>query len=281
MSTETNTIKRVPRPQGTTIQCKMAFHTQSQSPTYNLTTIRRNLLNQYFINNQTINGRYMTIDEVAYYLGMSGLEVVRTMNKVVGYMAGISENTGLEDLKGVIRAISFGLVKNALNGTQLAQRQALNLYNLQGGRYVPYLTGEANRAIANLSGADSNQRETLKLLAQLVHAADQGYQPFLTQSQNGRGTDPMPNHNAQSELLTPDKAVLLLEAKDLPSLLSADEVQEALYLEANLAKMPEVRANHQTSKATDYVPVHDTTATPVDGHEDRREKGYIDTDKIN
>ena len=272
-------IQRIPRPLGLTIQCRGTFHNQNPSPqkTKEVQQIKHHILNQYFLNNQTINNKQLSIEQVANYLQLPTIEIIRFMYKRLGYMQGFKEGTH-EDMQGLLRELLFRTILGSLHHSQQLQGQADRLLALQGDRYVPYLTAEVNNALRGTLAADANMQALIRLL--------QPQAPTLNLfNLTSKSTDP----NAQSqEALTTTDAVALLEAKGLNNLLTDPERKAAVYLEQNLQNMPEVRAVYQQGSLKDKqygTSTQDITAEevgpkPKPKHAERRVEDFEDTDEM-
>lgn len=253
------TITRVPRPLGVTLQARSLHNLSNpQQKQKEINKIKHHILNQYFINQQTINNKFYTIDQVAKYLQLTNIEVLRYMTNRLGYLQGFS-TASKEDLLGGLRALAGSAIFGALSHSQTADYQLRTLLNAQGGKYVPYLTEQVNKAISNAFQSDKNLGE---LARNLLGMLPTNRSPFEVSGPE-----------ETEDRMTTDKALKLMSQTESTKLLGNPQTQAEVYHANGLDAMPEVRANFQTA---------DDLKQPTDHHTDRRERteGYIDKDQM-
>lgn len=271
-------LQRQPRPKGTTLLCQAYFHSNNKQD-ISLKQIHRHLLNQYFLNNQTLNGTYYSVDQMADYLNIPTIEVIRYMNKHLGYLQGIGANMTPEDISGQLRELIFRAINGSLHHGRQAQDQYDLLYKAQGGTHKAFVSQTVNQALSNLFAADQNIMNVIRLaMPNQGSGPNNGtYSPFLA----NQASSPK---DAKDGYLTTESAVNLLEAKDLTSLLGDEGLKQQLRLTHNLDTMPEVRSNFQGTDAADAEQTETVDAEDeliVDKHVDRREQEFEDVDEIN
>jgi hypothetical protein len=264
-------IKRIPRPQGLTLQAQnLNLITNPQQYTKEQNKVKEHVLNMYLINNNKLNGQYYTLDQIAKILNMSELHVLKVLNKRMGFLAGFNGNDPKE-LHDTARATFFRQFWGLLKAAQNAEYQADTLIQVQGGKYVPYVTDQVNKAIANQATVLNAATNFLRILK----PEGQGPSPNLFEAEGAsshRGPEP--------NTLTVEGAVRLLAQGGHNNLLESNDAKQVLYLNHGLNNVPEVRQNYQTGSDTKVINP-DEPATQ-NQHEDRRERdmGAIDQDEI-
>lgn len=265
-------IQRIPRPLGVTLQAQ-SLNT-SANKQEELKKIKDHILNLYFINNQTVNNKPLTIDEVSSYLQLDTMYIIRYLYKRMGYMQGMGPDSDLEDTAQSLRVIKNWAIKKSLNHSQTADLQLGTMLKSQGGKYKPYISGEVNRAISGALAADKNLLDLYRTLDQSHRAASPNH--YLV---------PGSNPQSESDALTPEKAIKLMNTEQPMRLLTEPQLKDQLKEQYNIDDLPEVRANYQQGVDTDgsLIPTTDTAATIVSSkvrHEVRRESDFEDDDEI-
>lgn len=265
-------ITRIPRPLGVTLQAQSLKNSPNKQEQIN--KIKDHILNLYFINNQTINNKALTIDEVSKYLQLDALYIIRFLYKRMGYMQGFSSDTDLEDTAQSLRVVKNWLIFRSLNHSQTADNQLGTMLKSQGGKYKPYISAEVNRAISNAFAADKNLMDLYRTLEQSQRANIPNH--YLV---------PGSNPQSEAEALTPEKAIKLMNTEQPLRLLTEPQLKDQLKAEYDIDALPEVRANYQQGVDTDgsLIPTTDSTASIVSSkvrHEVRRESDWEDNDEI-
>lgn len=254
---QSNKIQRIPRPIGVTLMAR-SLSTSSNKQEI-IKKIKDHILNQYFLNNQTINNIPVSIEQIQNYLSLSYQYVLRYMHDRLGYMQGFKVEDDVETEK-VLRVLKFEALKNSLNSAQIANRQAQILGRAQGDDYVPFLTEQYNAAIRNLFSSDANIRDLYRMLKG----------PVVPVHQTANFYD---QRNPNPNVLTPDTAILLLNEKRPERLIDSPTMKEDLKIEYAVDALPEVRANYQTGYGSDEpTQTDETTATIIDSKKIRKGK---------
>lgn len=140
----------------------------------------------------------------------------------------------------ILRAVVGHLFSETLGDSNRALQQYHVLAAAQGHSYVPFVSGELNRAIKLKSEATGAMLQLYKSLA--------GTKDLSTLIHED--TQTLTGDKATTNYLTTDKALELMDAqKPIPLLDDADH-KGALYLEHGIESMPEVNAHKQTGMDT-------------------------------
>lgn len=282
-------MTRIPRPIGTTILAQ-SLHSNANNK-LDLNPLKHHLLNIYFLNNQTLNNQAYTIEQIAQLLQLSTIQVLRFMNKKLGYLSGFQlqgQETDIQAIQESLRETFFRFFLGALNHSQKADLQYDTLARAQGGKYKPYISEQVNKALSNLFASDHNMRETFKVMYTVLGAKQaDSPNPFLvpSRSQSETISDSDPNRS-----LSLSDAMDLIEKQGSNRLLESAALRQNLLISHSLSDMPEVRANYQTETIKSAAPEDSSSVpiTPTEGvsdpksrHRSRREKieGYEDIDQ--
>jgi len=251
---------RVPRTAGLTMAMK-AYHVEDDQKQREklYKRIQERILHRYIEDGYQVNGKVISITELADFVDMPVGRVIKATTKVVRSMTAIGD--GEDGLQDTYRALLAMTVQGALadRGTALNQVQVLK--REQGDRYVPFLTSALN-------GAIKNQMDSLKPIADLVKT--------LTPSDP---TTVINNNNQQANnqnYIGTNEAVKMIDAQREQPLLESGTQQEALgaqYLEGDV---PEIVATKQRgwnlkSEAISLEPKKRKKGKGPGTHEGRRE----------
>lgn len=220
---------RLPRPLGSTIQ---SIHYRKQTNEELRTKLKEkliaNVIEQYTANMQTLNGRQLSIDDLALFLGISHLEVMRLMNKSLQRMNQFFENQAGEGT--FARVLYLGLLKGAQEAQSEAQSQVAILKASQGGQYKAFVSGEVNRAITNLINSTKPTLDILKALQE-------------RQPNNIFLSNPAQNNTQNNIYITTTEASKMITEKAIPTLLTDGSMLEDLG--DRLKGLPDVNAKSQ------------------------------------
>lgn len=235
MKEKNKVTTRFPRPKGLTylayLQNKES-HEKTQMTQYN--PVIKFIVNKYVMNNFTINGEYRSIEEMANWLNLTHYHVLRMTNEVYREMNDfVGEGLGNEQMA---RAIEQMVTNLALETRALSQNQVNMLLAQQKGQYQPFLTAEANKAIANSINSLKPFIELLKVYKGQPTNNFNG----PTQINSGKAID------SDESALTATKAIEALKANGHKSLIEDIDYLETIKAEMDkIAALPEVDARLQ------------------------------------
>lgn len=256
-----NETIRIPRPLGTTE--KSLAHNKELTP-----DSKENLYEhvvQHYINQgfQYCQQSY-TLEEFCLYIHTD----ISYINKHIYQQAKVSHTLlteeGQTDLVQAIQGLIFG---GALSDRSRALQHLNVLTTAQGQEYKPFISSEVTRALSTLIASTNNMAQIAK---SFMPSADKMIQ-----------INQYNNQHQQTNVLTVETALELIEAKGSVPLLSDPEGIENLYLEHNLGDMPEVQANKQHGYDASKEGLN--FAKPAEGHIDRRANSMdvdLDSDQI-
>ena len=262
---------RVPRPLGLTYLSLQLQKENNQELKQKLKKeTQRRIIQQYVANGMMLNNKLYSVNDIAQLLELPIIIVIREMNKATSSIAGL-----MDDMEG--KQFARGLISQALLKSleyqALTEAQAKQLLHEQGGRYVPFLTSEVNKAIGNLQGA---QKPVLEIIKMITEANPKAI----------RTGDTEEDALTKKQYLTPDMALQTL-TQNRGTLLS----DEAYLIEKEqelrgLPGLPEVDADKQhfdvkTNRNITENIQPDLLPKEVDGHhESRRERQFGTIDNI-
>jgi hypothetical protein len=159
------TIQRVPRPKGFTLAISHIRGLEDPNQKQEKYKYLKNLIiHQWTMGQQILNGESYTPTQLANYLNVGVEYIMRRMNKVLVKVAGMFDNN--EQGKEFARAQLFRLIFGGLETEALMRQQAHILLASQGQEYKAFISGEVNRALANMSQHTKSQLDVLKLLTE-------------------------------------------------------------------------------------------------------------------
>jgi hypothetical protein len=228
-STKDN-IRRVPRPLGITqlnlTRLKLKKEGKLEEETKQGNKLKEICINIYVRDNFNWMGKMVPMNHFASYLNMRTeelmIQVNREIERISLWMMG-------EEGKALARGLLFKGAQKSLEILALASGQTQVLLAEQGDKYVPFLSAEVNRSIANLTGAHKPLMEVLKAMTEKSPIN------ILINNNGKSGT-------SGDEYLTPEMALQLIHnngssmAND-PTLIEA-KVQE-------MGALPDVQARNQ------------------------------------
>ena len=142
----------------------------------------------------------------------------------------------MEQLTGddSLRALYSILIQGSLEDRSRALEQLSILKASQGDSYKPFVSGEVNKALKLVMDSNSSMASVLSSMTKGT-----GTNIFV-------GTPNGPGAEVPKDALTIDSAILQFKAMGIPTLKDDKAGQEAIYLEHNIAGMPETGARLQT-----------------------------------
>ncbi len=252
--------KRYPRPLGSTMAIKEYLTEPNKEKRNNLLTKIHRIYMDDWINkggyNQATN-TLMPLTELSEQLDITEDELMGILVRRLGKFHDLFDNTQ----KALVNKIASGAIFNGLflnlESRAIAMSQAQLLIGAQKGKYVPFLSKEANGAISNLINANKGIVDVAKLLSDL---ASKGMA-----SDMGSG-DP-------TAYLTPTEAVKLL-GEGLTTIIQEPKMIEAK--RASLGSLPDI--NPMTQSAN-LPPLKDIMENK-DSRLPEQRKGYVGPDEV-
>lgn len=221
-------VRRLPRPLGTT-DMMIQYH-QGKSPDI-LKNLQNYLINQWVLNNGNICGVNFSINGLAQFLGVDPEYIKLNMRDRI-----LNSRIWDKDQQEKLLSGLYGeqLIWAMEDRMEIASQVAI-LREAQGGKYVPYLTAELNKAL-KLRLDSSNSLQTL-----IKNLTGGGTTNIFNQINS--------NNNITENILTLDRARELIAEETKP--LSSSEEAKLLESKYNLEELPEVVAYDQGLKSTD------------------------------
>lgn len=220
--------RRIPRNSGLTWRMKK-YHSmeEGEGKEIELERIKKQLLRDWVKDGFRILGEIKDVGEMAEFLNWQEKKVVKEIMRAEGNMMG-------KDGKEGARALFSMIFGGAMASRGLIMGQARALISSQGNQYVPFLTSEVNRALANLLQSDN----TLISLLRTIQSPANPSVPIQINNSITNGKD------APEALMNTNQAVKLIDAKREESLLESEVMQAKLipYLGPDV---PEVLATQQ------------------------------------
>lgn len=158
-------INRHPRPLGLTL---MNLNQLKQD---NRTKLNERILNLYIQQGMCWMGKPKTITDMALYLNMQPEQLLRTMNKELDRLSLFFD--GEEGMR-LARVHYQNLLSKSLEILAQHQHQCTILQSQQGNEYVPFLTGEVNRSLANWATAMKPYMEVVTRLENRLQSPSHG-----------------------------------------------------------------------------------------------------------
>ena len=151
---------RIPRPKGTTY----LIHNNEQKE-----TIRRHVIKHYIDNNYLLNGAPASVTDVANYLDINATYIQQLINRYLkvqgrGYTNDDKDGTNMAKTAELARGVIFQALKKSQQASEIAGLQAAQLFQEQGGKYVPFLSSATNHAISNALSAHKGLLELAQAL---------------------------------------------------------------------------------------------------------------------
>ena len=254
---------RVPRPIGIT-EISRLYNMTNDNEHY--IELHQRLIHHYIRNNFSYCGIYYNIEEFAKLTGVKEPDIMRHMGTYGKQLQEVHKELTQGDMVRALTNLSFSW---AMEDKSLISQQIAILQSSQGATYVPFISGELNKAIKLGMDANNNIMGLLKTITSGTGALA----PYEEQGQsNEKG-------------ITADEAVRLFKAHDVTPL-QKDQLQlDRLSQEYNIPEMPIVNALLQTNLDTSKEGLSLMSLTDIDpdriiGHSNRREEEFeIDPDQ--
>ena len=257
MNTINNT--RVPRPIGSTEQSKLYNRTLDDQYHQQL---YRTIIHHYIRNNFSYCGIYYNIEEFSKLIKVQENDIMKYITSYGNELTKLNkEMLGGDTIMAVVNlSINWGLEDRS----QISQQLAI-LQSSQGTTYAPFISGEVTKAIKTKM---DNTAMMHSLMRSLMPSGNETFVPLGDQ-----GNTPSEN------VMTVDKAVLLLKQEKVTPLLQDDDHKaylKAKYLGNNV---PEVNALKQINMDTSKEGLGLNKVTEINeaqliNHSNRREAEF-------
>lgn len=226
------TIKRIPRPLGTTELSKQYNITKDND---HYIQLERNIIFSYIRNNFSYCGTYMNTEQFAFII-KSKFETIQSY--MIEYGKELSKGT--KDLLGegndLFRAIFSKAFFWGMENRSLVQNQLTILLQSQGNQYMPFISGEVNKTLKLMMDSSGEMQSLIRLLGHQGSATSMPFSPSDNTAQQGLPQGP-----------TVDDMVRLLKTENITPLKDNEQQQKALYAHYDIDNMPEVNALLQTN----------------------------------
>lgn len=248
-------VQRVPRPQGIT-HAMTQYHkaTDPHQKQEILQKTKARVVRLWTTTGMILNNKTYNIPELAAYLNIDQSAIVMTMNKELGRMADIMDNG---EGNKIARATLFGAIFKGLEIRALSETQLRILMAQQGEKYTPFLTGEVNKAMANLIGSQKPLIDIIKLMGE---------------SPEGSPLRPATQQNTNI-YMTPQQALDIITQKSLSMIEDIEILDEKL---ASYGQLPDINARNQDLSTIGIkalkIPSGPEPTDPREHHDNRREK---------
>lgn len=180
--------KRIPRPFGLTL----ALIRYRQSPLVqdkeDLIRIKERVIEQWTSNNNMINERIYTLDQLATYLNMNPTMIIKHMWKTLRKLGKVFDQGTLDEKARVLWSVS--LFKILEIGSEHAQQVQI-LKTAQGGVYKPFVSSTLNQALGNWNQSQTGIHNLLKMLLD-KNPTNILIQNYLPNGQPNNATENMP-----------------------------------------------------------------------------------------
>lgn len=149
--------RRIPRITGTTSQAIYIRQERDEALRIKKTrALQKHVLNQYMREGMKLNGQTVPLNDLAWYLGMSIVNVIREVNK--------SGRLAIGDQESAYLGLVSQSISEALADRNLTMSQVQTLLASQGGEFKPFVSMTVNQAIANLMSSTKGLIEIAKML---------------------------------------------------------------------------------------------------------------------
>lgn len=266
---------RVPRPIGTTYLSQSLHKTSKETKEINNTNeitleqLQIHIIEHYINNNYKYCNQTLSLESFSNYTNIPISLIQNTMYDKAKIQYGLLTKDGQEEIYGAL----FSMLSNwGLNDRIAALTHANTLVAEQNGQYVPYLSSEVTRALANAQSTTVNMINMARNFF-----GNQGSGFTINNVQNN-----LENATVTNNVLTTEKALQLIETKAPIKRLAEDkDTMDNLYQDYELSSMPELDARLQTGmdtskeglnfgKIADAILVDEGPNDPEHTHIDRR-----------
>lgn len=235
-------VKRIPRPKGATEinqALKALSNHQNKEPNkqeesfkdINIEELQsrytKHIVNHYINTGYTYCHQPMNIEQFSQYTNIDPETIYSEIMDTGNNQFNILQK---EAQQGFLRAIIFGSLKNALTDRSRALQQYNTLLASQGNRYLPFVSGEVNKALKLVMESGTEMLNIYKALA-----GTQGLKVLEPEDHRNK---------AHENYLTTEKAIEIMGTQDaLP--LNKDEMALDSLEERYLNGTPVVQATEQ------------------------------------
>lgn len=213
---------RVPRQKGLTMALLQAHTHKNQEI---LDNIKQNLIETWITTGLTLNGEVYNAEQLSTYLN---LPITTILKRTQGAMNRLGSWLKDGRLQETTRAIFSQALFGILETQALTKAQAKLLLAEQGDQYVPFLTTEANKSLANLIASHKPIADLLNIL-----------KPAQT------SIPAHPDTPASKHTITPDEAITLIR-DNTQSMIQDTNQLDARFGQLQLEEhIPDVNARNQ------------------------------------
>lgn len=224
---------RIKRMKGLTNQIKNLKKMEGMQRDKERERIINRVLSDYTQSGFRLNDKPITLTELSEFIGISGIECMRRMNRLGEHLMGDKNNT--------FQVLLANTMASMLETRGLSMAQVRLLLSSQSDSYVPYVSGTVNDAIRLLLSSDSNFLSLLKMVA-----PTQTHGPSTIIHNN-----PVGQQLVQNNLMNVNDAVKLIDSNRARPLLEDLGTIDALGIRYLESGTPEILATKQKGSATD------------------------------
>ena len=258
-------MRRIPRPLGTTNLAKQE----------NKEKLIQHVINNYILNGFTLNKKHYNLEELSTMLNIDTSTIHLYINNSTSHLSGLLNPGSLQDS---IRALQNIGLNWALSDRGLIAQQLTTMQAAQGSTYKPFISGTVNQSLKLML-------ESTKGLQGMISSIT-GPQGSTVNILNHTNPNALEGPIADN-LLTTDKALLMIKEEGINTLREDTDKQKALFAKHGIDETPEVNANLQGGSAEDLVPKLKVMESegPIaeevefEDHTNRREAEYRVSDK--
>lgn len=242
------TIIRYPRPLGFTYT---AINTKNNKEERK--RMEDTIINLYIERGMEMEGKRMSVQEMATFLQIPTQTLLMRINKGMERISGFFDG---KEGKRAARVLWQNSVLKGLEIMALVDHQTRTLMAQQGAEYVPFLTGEVNRSLANLINAQKPIADLLKMLT------EKNQINILINTDGDSST-------SGKTYISPSQAIDIIQKEGItmynnPTLIAAKE-QELLGLpnvNARTQDLTSIGIKNRPNLSIDPIPISDSKALP-------------------
>jgi hypothetical protein len=217
---------RVPRTKGLTmalIQYHASTDTHQKQEIIN--NIQDTIISSWLTSGLRIDNQTMNAEQLSHYLNIPISNIIKRTAKALKPLGTWLKDEKLQDsTRAIFSQAFFGILETQ----SLTKSQAYLLLEQQGQNYVPFLTSEVNKSLANLIASHKPMADLLNIL-----------KPAQT------GVPATPADQVNKHTVTPDEAITFIR-DNTKSVLEDTNLLEAEYTEIKAQEsLPDVNARHQ------------------------------------
>lgn len=247
-----NTIKRIPRPKGTT---ELSITNNKVQTEESLNDLKNHIIKSYVYTDYRYNGNKLNLEQFSMITGIP-------INDIYPYIMDY-QKLGYNFLDNKDKEKLYGELTSSILGVTLKDRLAVEqhvacMLESQGASYKPFISSEVTKALKLLLESNNTMLN--------VHHRLFGQQAPTT----------VINNNQIQSLSVSEAQMMIQSNSEVRPLLEDKKAQEQLYLSHELADMPEVNANKQLGMDTSMEGLNfsrvvmDQNSGEANGHIDRR-----------